>query len=189
MPILRSDADRTTTALRLSMTTSFLPWIPFCGANTKEKKEQLAATGISDPYVWRASYLPALNVDSQFVQDPDQDFQILRNGLTEWKSIRRYLLKEFYPLTSWHSQTDRSGFTAFLFFDPADETGVLLAFRQEDCADATLSLHLPFDRTCHLTDADSGETLTDSGDGLTLTFDQPRTARLLRLTLEEGADD
>lgn len=189
VPILRSDADRTTTALRLSMTTSFLPWIPFCGANTKEKKEQLVATGISDPYVWRASYLPALNVDSQFVQDPDQDFQILRNGLTEWKSIRRYLLKEFYPLTSWHSQTDRSGFTAFLFFDPADETGVLLAFRQEDCADATLSLHLPFDRTCHLTDADSGETLTDSGDGLTLTFEQPRTARLLRLTLKEGVDD
>lgn len=53
------------------MTASFNKWIPFCGANTKEKAEQLAPTGTSDPYVWRASYLPVLNVESQFVQDAD----------------------------------------------------------------------------------------------------------------------
>lgn len=184
VPLLRSDADRTTTALRLSMTTSFLSWVPFCGANTKEKKEQLALTGNSDRYIWRASYLPSLNVDSQFVQDPDQDFQILRDGLTEWKSIRRYLLKEFYRLTPWHSKEDQSGFTAFLYFDPADETGVLFAFRQEDCVEDTLRLNLPFDRSCQLTDADSGEVLVDQGNNLTLTFDQPRTSRMLRLILK-----
>ncbi len=83
VPILRSDNDRTTVSLRLSMTTAFNKWIPFCGANTKEKKEQLALTGDSDPYIWRASYLPILNVDSQFTQDPDQDFGVLRFGLDE----------------------------------------------------------------------------------------------------------
>lgn len=180
VPILRSDNDRTTASLRLSMTTSFNRWIPFCGANTKEKKEQLALTGISDPYVWRASYLPALNVDSQFVQDPDQDFDILRFGLNEWKRINRYLLKEFYVLTPWHSEQERDSFTAYSFFDPESETGVLLAFRGEDCTESEVSLCLPFTqgKDYILTDADSGKTITTK-DEFDLYFECPRQARLL----------
>ena len=78
VPLLRSDSDRTSTALRLSMTTSFNKWIPFCGANSKEKLSELAPVGVSDTYVWRASYLPTLNVDSQFVCDKEQDFSVFR---------------------------------------------------------------------------------------------------------------
>ena len=73
IPLLRSDADRTTAALRLSMTTSFNRWVPFCGANNKEKPDMLSPSGTLDHYVWRASYLSVLNVDSQFVQDPFAD--------------------------------------------------------------------------------------------------------------------
>ncbi len=180
VPILRSDNDRTTASLRLSMTTSFNRWIPFCGANTKEKKEQLALTGVSDPYVWRASYLPALNVDSQFTQDPDQDFDILRFGLLEWAQVKHYLLKEFYVLTPWHSEAEKNAFTAYSFFDPESEEGVLLAFRGEDCEQSDLSLSLPFAQGegYILTDADSGEKVTVK-DGFKLHFDHPRQARLL----------
>lgn len=181
IPLLRSDSDRTTTSLRLSMTAAFNRWIPFCGANTKEKAAQLALTGVSDPYVWRASYLPALNVDSQFVQDPDQDFDVLRFGLKEWKKVSPYLLKEFYLLTPWHKEKDTTDFTAFCYYDPQEEAGVILAFRQEACSRDLLSVSLPFEKEGDrytVTDEDSHEQMTVSGS-LTLRFDAPRTARLL----------
>ena len=182
VPLLRSDNDRTTASLRLSITSSFNRWIPFCGANTKEKKEQLSLTGISDPYVWRASYLPALNVDSQFVQDPDQDFGVLRFGLCEWKTVCPYLLKEFYVLTPWHSEHEKNSFTAYSFFDPESESGVLLAFRGEDCVESNLTLSLPYanGENYVLTDADTGAEFTTDGS-FTLTLANPREARLLHL--------
>ena len=180
IPLLRSDYDRTSTALRLSMTSSFNQWIPFSGANTKEKLEQLALTGVSDKYVWRASYLCALNVDSQFVQDPEQDFGVLRFGLSEWKKVNPYLLKEFYTLTPWHSGEDKRGMTAFSYFDPEKEEGVLLAFRQEECEEEELSVFLPFaEGNWLLTDEDTGETITLLSGNAKLAFPEKRMARLL----------
>lgn len=181
IPLLRSDSDRTSTALRLSMTWGFNRWIPFCGANTKEKLSQLALTGQSDPYVWRASYLAALNVDSQFVQDPDQDFGVLRFGLQEWKLVSPYLLKDFYPLTPWHSEQDKFDFTAFCYYDREAEKGVILAFRQENCGRELLNVTLPFaeaDAKYKLTDADTGIETTIC-EKLSLEFPRPRSARLL----------
>ncbi len=187
IPLLRSDADRTTTALRLSMTAAFNRWVPVCGANNREKPDQLSPTGKLDPYVWRASYLPVLNVDSQFVQDPDQDFNMLRWGLREWKRVSPYLLKDFYVLTPWHTEQDVYGFTAFAFWDPGAGEGVLLAFRQEKCMEEELQITLPFAEERNriaLKDEDTGEELEKEGikakaEGLTLTFPQPRQARLL----------
>ncbi len=187
VPLLRSDADRTTTSLRLSMTTALNRWIPFCGANTKEKAGQLDATGRSDVYTWRASYLPVLNVDAQFVQDPDQDFDLLRFGLREWKRLSPYLLKDFYVLTPWHSQEERDGFTAYCFFDRQARKGAMLLFRMEDCREAHLVLRLPFVRResrCRLTDEDSGETLQMDGgrlqdEGISWHMPHPRSAKLV----------
>ena len=183
IPLLRSDSDRTTVALRLSMTTSFNKWIPFCGANSKEKASQLAPTGVSDPYVWRASYLPALNVDSQFVHDAEQNFDMLRFGLREWKKIKPYLLKEFYTLTPWHKEKDVTDFTAFCYYDPETEDGILFAFRQEHCSRNTLPIALPFAESGDsyvITDEDTREEITANGS-LTLHFDAPRTAKMLRV--------
>lgn len=180
VPLLRSDSDRTTVSLRLSMTTAFNKWIPFCGSCTREQTEQLAERGVSDPYVWRASYLPALNVTSQFVQDPDQDFSVLREGLREWKTVAPYLLKEFYVLTPWHRECDNTDYTAYAFFDPEDETGVLLTFRQELCGRDTLRIRLPFadgENAYILRDADTGEELLCRGPA-DITVQSVRTARL-----------
>ncbi|MBQ8164184.1 MAG: alpha-galactosidase [Clostridia bacterium] len=181
VPLLRSDSDRKSSSLRLSMTTAFNKWIPFCGANTKEKLEELAPTGTSDPYVWRASYLPSLNVDSQFVQDPDQDFGMLRFGLKEWKEVSPYLLKEFYVLTPWHRENDTNDFTAYCYFDPETEKGVLFAFRQESCVRNKLRVSLPFAHAGEkysFTDKDSGEKIVSDGKA-ELYFENPRMARLL----------
>ncbi len=181
VPLLRSDSDRTSTALRLSMTTAFNKWIPFCGANTKEKLSELAATGISDTYVWRASYLPSLNVDSQFVHDTEQNFDMLRFGLREWKKISPYLLKEFYTLTPWHNNTDNTDFTAFCYYDAEKEEGVIFAFRQEGCEKDTLRIFLPFvdgKGEYIVTDEDNREK-TETYGAVELHFDTPRTAKLL----------
>lgn len=182
IPLLRSDADRTTAALRLSMTTSFNRWVPFCGANNKEKPDMLSPSGTLDHYVWRASYLPVLNVDSQFVQDPDQDFEMLRWGLREWKQVNAYLLKDFYLLTPWHTEKDVYGFTAYAFWDPESASGVLLAFRQEKCMEGCLSVTLPFasgGQVFTLKDQDTGELLSGSAGDFILRFSHPRQARLL----------
>ena len=181
VPLLRSDRDRTSTALRLSMTSSFNKWIPFSGACTKEKASELTAVGVSDPYVWRASYLPVLNVSSQFVLADEDSFPMLRFGLREWKRVSPFLLKEFYPLTPWHRESDNAGFTAFCYFDPTREEGVLLAFRQERCRTDTLQVALPFgkEHTEYVfTDEDTGEE-TVAERALTLSFSAPRTAKLL----------
>ncbi len=183
VPLLRSDADRTTIALRLSMTSSFNKWIPFCGANTKEKKAQLALDGVSDVYTWRASYLPILNVDSRFVQDEKQNFDILRFGLREWDKVKMYLVKEFYPLTPWHSEQENDGFTAYAFFDPETEKGVLLAFRQEKAEEKALSVKLPFADRMTLTNEDTKEKITTEDGVVSLTFDEPREAKLLWIDL------
>lgn len=187
VPILRSDNDRTSTSLRLSMTTAFNKWIPFCGANTKEKAGQLDPRGASDVYIWRASYLPALNVDSQFVQDPDQDFDMLRFGLREWKKVSPYLLKEFYVHTPWHSEHDRSGFTSYSFFDGDADRGVLFLFRMEDCGLNHITVKLPYAQngvSYRLTDEDSRESFEAEGevlnkDGVSFVLENRRTARLI----------
>lgn len=192
VPLLRSDADRTTVALRLSMTTALGAWIPFMGANTKEKESQLAPVGNSDPYIWRASYLPALNVDSQFVQDESQNFDMLRFGLSEWKRVSSYLLKDFYVHTPWHSEHDRMGFTAYSYFDEDTQKGVLFVFRGEHCLDDTLHIKLPYvgeKQSLVLTDEDTKEEICIEGSqnqkkGIRLTMAHPRQARLLWICVQ-----
>ncbi|MBQ7387462.1 MAG: alpha-galactosidase [Clostridia bacterium] len=179
VPLLRSDSDRTTTALRLSMTTAFSKWIPFSGASTKESVGEHDA-GEQDSYVWRASYLPALNVFGRFTQDKDFNFDVIRFGIGEWKRFSRYMLSDFYTLTPWHREEDTTSFTAFAYFDPEMCEGALLAFRQESCVKDTLTVNLPFTNGDEyvLTDEDSGEKIHTKGK-LSLHFDAPRTARLI----------
>ena len=181
VPLLRSDADRTSVALRLSMTTAFNKWIPFCGANSREKIGENDSTGKSDVYIWRASYLPVMNVDSQFVYEPEQNFDIMRFGLKEWKKVNPYLLKEFYTLTPWHSEAENDSFTSYTYYDRENKKGVLLAFCQERCDVRTLPVKLPFadeNQKCILIDEDTKEETICTDGSFNITFDKPRSAKL-----------
>ena len=106
---------------------------------------------------------------------------MLRFGLHEWKKVAPYLLKEFYTLTPWHSANDTTAFTAFCYYDPEKEEGVILAFRQEHCGRESLSISLPFvneaDRYT-VTDEDSGDQVIANGV-IALDFDTKRKAKLL----------
>ena len=190
IPFMRSDADRTTSALRLSMSGSFNRWIPFHGSNTKETEGQLdPSTGAgSDAYVFRASYLPLFNFGEQFIHNPELDYDNMRFFLNEWKSVRHLLTKDMYVLTPWHSRDDKFGWTAFAYDHPETNESLLLAFRMEDCADMNCTVKLPFvceDSVYMLENADTGEKMTIPGatlkDGIVLTLAKPRSCLMYRI--------
>ncbi|HPJ21012.1 MAG TPA: alpha-galactosidase [Clostridia bacterium] len=139
IPVLRSDNDRTSTALRLSMTTSFNEWIPCCGASTKETTDQLTA-GKPDLYVLRASYLPILNYSFEYVHDLSLDYCLLRKGQAEWKTLKPFFYGDFYVLTPWHPHTVTDMWTVFMYFD--NGKGVIQAFRQEECENDSVVVRL-----------------------------------------------
>ena len=186
VPLLRSDADRTTTSLRLSMTTSFNKWIPFCGASTVEQANQLDADGKRDKYIFRASYNPIFNVSAQWTQDPDTDFDMLRFGVDEWNSVKDYMLKDFYVLSEWKPEADKSDWTSYIYHDPKTDSGVLFAFRMEDCEQPSYKIALSMlnpDSDYELVDADKGVIGSFSGkeliNGYTFEHDKPRSASLI----------
>jgi len=189
VPLLRSDSDRTTTSLRLSMTTSFNKWIPFCGAASVEQDQQLAADGKRDKYIFRASYGAVLNVSAQWVQYPDTDFDMLRFGISEWDSVKEFLLKDYYVLTPWKPESDRTEWTSYIYYDPETDKGVLFGFRMEDCDMPSCAVNLSMlnaEKDYELRDADNGVIGCFKGsdliNGYTLEHDKPRSSSLIFIT-------
>jgi len=188
VPFLRSDSDRTTTALRLSMQTGFNKWIPFCGCASTEQEGQLDPDGRRDPYIFRASYNPVFIIGAQWVQDPDTDFDMLRFGQAEWNSLKDYLLKEYYVLTKWNDANDRTNWTSYMYYDPEKDGGVLFAFRMEEAEAESCTVKLNMlepDHDYTITNADTGETIRRGGrelaEGFAITQPQPRSAALFRI--------
>ena len=191
IPFMRSDADRTTTALRLSMSASFNPWIPFHGSATKETAGELDASvgSGSDAYIYRASYLPIFNYGEAFVHNPDLDYDQMRFFIGEWKSIRHLLARDMYVLTPWHARSDRLGWTAFAYDAPELGDSLLLAFRMEECEEECCAVRLPFAEAgaqYELTNVDTSEKQIASGDdlrqgSLLLTLAEKRSCLMLRL--------
>lgn len=190
IPFMRSDADRTTTALRLSMSAAFNRWIPFHGANTKETEGQLdPSTGAgSDQYVYRASYLPVFNYGEQFIHNPELDYDTMRKYIGEWRSINRLLTGDMYVLTPWHARDDRFGWTAFAYDTPESGESLLLAFRMEDCAEDVCTVGLSFareDSEYVIENADTGEKISRTGselrEGFALTLAAPRSSLMYRI--------
>ena len=141
VPFLRSDSDRTSTGLRLSMTTSFMEWIPCCGASTKETIDQLKA-GKPDIYVLRASYLPVFNYGFEYTQDKTLDYDTLRQGIQEWKRVKEYFYNDFYVLTPWHSEPETDKWTVYMFLNSTTQEGVIQAFRQENCEEDSIEVNI-----------------------------------------------
>jgi len=190
-PLMRSDADRTTSGLRLSMTSTFCRWIPFHGSSTKETAQELVSEdgpGAS-PYVFRASFLPICNCHAKFVHNKDLDYDLLRRNLAEWRSVKDLLLKDFYVLTTWHAGTDLGAWTAFAYDDPEKGESILLAFRQEEAPYPSFEARLKFaDPKARyvVVDADTGKTVEKSGaelrdDGLLVTLPKRKSSALLRI--------
>ena len=194
IPFMRSDADRTTSGLRLSMSSTLPYWIPFHGSNNKETKGELdPPTGKgSDFYISRASYLPAAwGIGGQVTQNPDLDLDLMRSILKEWRSLNDLLLKDYYVLTPWHAEDDLKGWTAFAYNDPEAGKAAVLAFRQDECEDDTCVLKLPFakpEATYQLKDEDSGKVWECKGEelreGVKAALPEKRSSLLWRINIK-----
>ena len=185
IPFMRSDADRTTTALRLSMSSTFNKWIPFHGSSTKESSNELDAgeKGGSSTYVTRASWLPVYNLVACFTHDETLDYDRLRKTMDEWRRYSHLLTKDYYVLTPWHSKDDTAGWTVFAYHDRRSDESIVQAFRQETCEQPAHTVRLPYAdaaATYRLTDIDTDTTLVLTGrelrgDGLTIQLDEPKS--------------
>ena len=97
------------------------------------------------------------------------------------------MLKDYYVLTPWHSKDDKSGFTAYSFFDAEVERGVLLLFRMENCSEDRLTVRLPYAEDgigYKLTDEDSEAILLIPGKelreaGCVFVLPERRSARMV----------
>ena len=191
---MRSDADRTTTALRLSMTTSYCRWIPFHGANTKESADELAPgmAGGSTFYITRASWLPVYNISEVFTHDVDMDYDRLRATFGEWKKFNHLLVKDMYPLTPWHRPEDDSNWTAIAWHDRETGEAVLQAFRQETCQEPEYTAFLKFldpARNYKVTNVDTAETMIKTGsalasDGIKISLPEPKSSAVYHILPE-----
>ncbi len=191
VPINRSDADRTSVPLRLSITAALSKWIPFNGADTSERKSELDPSGTHSKYAFRASYLPIMKLQTRFSSLSKEYWQILREGETEWRSINRYLLKDFYTLTPWHDGATDDTVDAFEYFDPQTQSGILQVFRQVRAKENQIVLRLKGldpDAEYVLQDADDGREEIKTGRELEeylIDLPKQRTALLKRIRLKE----
>ena len=194
IPFMRSDADRTTSALRLSMSSTFNKWVPFHGASTKETAHELdpAERGGTPIYVTRASWLPVYNMSMRFTHDETLDYDKIRFALNEWRQYSYLLTKDFYVLTPYHSHDDTSGWTVFAYHDREADKSIVQAFRQEKCEQEKYTVRLPYAKRgirYRLTDEDTKESTVIDGEmlqteGFAITLGSPKASAIFSFTLE-----
>ena len=194
IPFMRSDDDRTTMPLRLSMSWSYCRWVPFHGANTKEAPGHQAPgiPGGSTHYITRCSWLPVYNLEERWTHDVALDYDRLRSTFGEWKKYRHLLVKDFHPLTPWYGPRDDTNWTVFVWHDRKTDEAVLEAFRQATCPETEYTARLGFlqpERNYTLTNEDTGEVLTLSGaalasEGLLLQLDEPKSSAVWHILPE-----
>lgn len=192
IPFMRSDADRTTSALRLSMSSTFNKWIPFHGSSTKESAKELdpAVKGGTPLYTTRASWLPVHNVSMRFTHDETLDFDKVRAALNEWRKYNHLLTKDFYVLTPYHHWEDTSGWTVFAYNDRDTDEGIVMAFRQETCDEPSYNVKLPYaksDEKYRLSNIDTQETIEIDGNtlkskGFDIKLDNPKSSAIFSIT-------
>jgi len=191
IPLMRSDYDRTTAAMRLHQSAGFNKWVPFHGSSTKETVGQLDEPQYTpDLYVTRASLLPVWNVGGAFSHNPKLNIGEYKRNRDIWKANNHLLTKDFYELTPYHCLEDTSRWTVFAYNDPSAGEGIILGFRQETCPLDSCTVCLPFAdpaKQYELLDDDAAEgsarqvSGAELASGLTLTLPQARTSVLLHV--------
>lgn len=137
VPMLRSDADRTTIPLRLSYSHSLNPWLPYTGCSAQESAKQLVS-GYWDQYVLRASYMSVMTYGSKFRKDQDKlDYNVLKTAQNEWDEIKHYFYKDYYNLTPYTTPKDDRHWNAYMYFDNEKDDGVIQVFRQKNAIENT----------------------------------------------------
>ena len=142
VPLLRSDSDRTTIALRLAYTSTLSKWLIFGGCCVKEATHELDDGVVDDIYVLRSSYLPAFNFSHRWSLDRDKiNYPLLRTAISEWDRVKEFFYDHFYLLTPYARYDDDTHWTVFEYIKPNEQRGVILAFRQNKCVTDSVTVN------------------------------------------------
>ncbi|NCU27044.1 alpha-galactosidase, partial [Candidatus Nomurabacteria bacterium] len=130
----------------------------------------LTGTGVqkSDKFTFRSS-LGTSVIFNWKITDPSSSFTEMQRCFKEFMDLRPYYYEDYYPLVFNEDMTTDDIWLAYQLYRPADDTGVIVAFRRELCRDETITVQLSAVNpkvTYKLTDRDSGETFIKTGEVL-----------------------
>lgn len=146
-------------------------------------------TGIllPDPYSFRSSLSSTL-IFNWKITEKGLSIIEMQERLAEYRSIREYYFEDYYPLSGEGGElAGHDVWLAYQMHRPSDGSGVVVAFRREDCTQESYRVQLGgLDAgTCYiLKDTDSGEEMMKSGKelakGLLLRLEKPRSSLLIK---------
>ena len=149
----------------------------------------LHGTGIlqTDPYSFRSSMSSAL-IYNWKITDKNVSYIDMQNLLKEYSEIRPYYYEDYYPLVGIEDLTRDDIWIAYQLHRPTDETGVIIAFRRENCAENYLTVQLggvQTNKNYIITNKDDENfKLIKSGkelaEGIDLIIENPRSSLLLQ---------
>ncbi len=119
VPLLRTDCEFNATANQCH-TYGFDLWLPYHSLGNCDL----------DPYNFRSNMSPMMG----FVWDvrrKDLDYDLARRLVGQWREVAPSYLGDFYPLTRYSVESDV--WMAWQFDRPDLGTGMIQAFRREDC--------------------------------------------------------
>lgn len=146
----------------------------------------LTGTGVykSDKFNFRSS-LGTSVIFNWKITDPSSSFTEMQRCFKEFMDLRPYYYEDYFPLIFHEDMTTDDIWLAYQLYRPADDTGIIVAFRRELCPDETITVRLSAvnkDKTYKITDRDTGESFFKTGDelrkGLQLTLREPRSSLL-----------
>ena len=141
VPLLRSDYWHDPVGQQCH-TYGLSLWIPYYGSGGP----------LGDLYAMRSAICPAYRIGCD-MRNEDQDFDLLRRIVEQFRQIEPYLLGDYYPLTPYSLAKDVC--MAWQFDRPEIGEGVVQAFRRSECSNEVIRLRL------RGLDAVSEYTLTD----------------------------
>ena len=164
-------------------TTGISRWLPYHGTGLGRYAE--------DAYKMRSAYAPALAAifwgyeDQDFI-DGDPKNVIAKKYLAEYRSIRKYLSCDYYPLVK--NSTCDTSWCAWQYNRPEGGDGIILAFRRPESPMAKAVFApkgLDSAGTYRFVDADSGEVRVLGAKeikdkGFEVAIDEKRSSRLIR---------
>jgi alpha-galactosidase len=155
VPLLRSDCSAPAEAQQ-AHTMGLALWMPYFGSGMYP----------GDVYWYRSCIFPASRIGMD-TRKKDQDYALLKKMMAEFHEVEKYLLGDFYPLTSHSLALDV--WVAWQFDRPELGEGIVQAFRRGESPYETARLKLRGlepEATYHLKDFDQTHSAEARGKDL-----------------------
>ena len=140
VPFNRSDSDRAGIPQRLAYSTTVLRWLPYQGCAAKDGGNELGSSS-ADIYAMRSAMLPITQYSGDFYYNPSNvDWESMLQYKRERNEYEKYFYSDFYVLTPYNGISDTKNWTAYMYFNPNTDSGVISAFRAVNCEQSQYTL-------------------------------------------------